>query len=124
MNIEYNVLIHINAVDLCFGHSCQAGRNRIVVFTVAQLRKAPPKKPEGEIKPYSLMEREGEYNRKTTRTCAAFITPISSISEIRFILMGVMVESVIRLVSGREWDKSSPVHTSVNREGEKKVWRR
>lgn len=25
------------------------------------MRKAPPKKPEGEIKPYSLMEREGEY---------------------------------------------------------------
>lgn len=26
--------------------------------TVAQLRKVPPKKPDGEIKPYSLMERE------------------------------------------------------------------
>ncbi|TRY60231.1 hypothetical protein DNTS_026379, partial [Danionella cerebrum] len=39
--------------------------NNFVVFTgffqarsVAQLRKVPPKRPEGEIKPYSLMERE------------------------------------------------------------------
>ncbi|XP_058260519.1 alpha-tubulin N-acetyltransferase 1 isoform X3 [Hemibagrus wyckioides] len=39
--------------------------NNFVVFegffrnrSAAQLRKAPPKKPEGEIKPYSLMERE------------------------------------------------------------------
>jgi len=29
------------------------------LFTAVQLRKVPPKKPEGEIKPYSLMEREG-----------------------------------------------------------------
>ncbi|XP_029975877.1 LOW QUALITY PROTEIN: alpha-tubulin N-acetyltransferase 1 [Salarias fasciatus] len=39
--------------------------NNFVVFdgfflsrTAAQLRKVPPKKPDGEIKPYSLMERE------------------------------------------------------------------
>lgn len=57
-------------------HNCLAVCNRIVVFVVAQLRKALPKKPEGEIKPYSLMEREGEYNIKhpSVGRCDAFIT--------------------------------------------------
>lgn len=71
-------------VALCFRyrHSCHAVCNRIIVFVAAQLRKAPPKKPEGEIKPYSLMEREGEYDIKHADVvkCDSFIAIIHSYS--------------------------------------------
>ncbi|XP_008279549.1 alpha-tubulin N-acetyltransferase 1 isoform X2 [Stegastes partitus] len=48
--------------------------NNFVVFegfflnrSAAQLRKVPPKKPDGEIKPYSLMEREAVRQEQRTR---------------------------------------------------------
>lgn len=42
--------------------SCSVFRPVLSVFssTAAQLRKVPLKKPDGEIKPYSSMEREGK----------------------------------------------------------------
>lgn len=60
---------------MCHRHRCHAVCNIINVFVAGQLRKAPPKKPEGEIKPYSLMEREGEYNIKQAYAvqCDSFI---------------------------------------------------
>lgn len=43
------------------GGVCSSGASlSLFSSAVAQLRKVPPRKPDGDIKPYSLMEREGK----------------------------------------------------------------
>lgn len=48
--------------------SCSSSASALSLFSsaAAQLRKVPPKKPDGEIKPYSLMEREGKQSHSAT----------------------------------------------------------
>lgn len=48
--------------------SCSSSASALSLFSsaAAQLRKVPPKKPDGEIKPYSLMEREAVRQEQKT----------------------------------------------------------